>query len=124
MLEEVQPVLAVSNVGRAIEFYVGRLGFDVVFQVAHHPQYAVIRRDRVCVHLQWHDPSEWGSGDRPMLRFVTSDIDALYDEYAPKGVFHSGTRLQLTPWGTREFAFYDLDRNGLTFYVDVEPSEQ
>ena len=25
-----------------------------------------------------------------------------------------------TPWGTREFAFYDPDRNGLTFYRDLE----
>jgi hypothetical protein len=23
------------------------------------------------------------------------------------------------PWGTREFAFFDPDRNGLTFYRDL-----
>jgi uncharacterized glyoxalase superfamily protein PhnB len=54
-----------------------------------------------------------------MLRFLIDDVDALFEEYADKGVFHERTALRDTPWGTREFAFYDCDGNGLTFYRDL-----
>ena len=49
-------------------------------------------------------------------RFV---VDALFVEYQDKGVFHSQTALRYTPWGTREFAFYDLNGNGLFFYQNL-----
>ena len=54
------------------------------------------------------------------LRIVVDDPDALYDEYKDKGVFYERTRLADTPWGTREFALYDLDRNALTFYRNLK----
>ena len=116
-LLQVQPVLPSRDVKRSIAFYVVRLGFTLVFEVEEHPAYAGIRRDGVELHLQWHDPSEWSAVDRPMLRFVVSDLDALFAEYRTRGVFHDRTALRETPWGTREFAFFDPDRNGLTFYV-------
>ena len=47
----------------------------------------------------------------------------LIAEYQDKQVFHDLTRLADTPWGTREFAFYDPDGNGLTFYRDLKKSE-
>ena len=50
------------------------------------------------------------------LRFLIEDPDALFEEYKSQNVFHDRTRLANTAWGTREFAFYDLDGNGLTFY--------
>jgi uncharacterized glyoxalase superfamily protein PhnB len=118
-LQSVQPVLPSKDVGAAVAYYVERLGFRLAFQDSEHaPRYAGVRRDEVEIHLQWHDPAEWQAVERPMLRFVVADLDALYEEYAGAGVFHAGTALRETPWGTREFAFYDRDQNGLTFYRD------
>jgi len=118
--EAVQPVLASQDVTKSVEFYVERLGFRLLGQdSATDPRYAVIRRDGVELHLQWHDPAEWSAGDRPMLRFVVPEVEALFEEYRQAGVFHAGTALRETPWGTREFAFYDPYRNGLTFYRDL-----
>ena len=54
-----------------------------------------------------------------MLRFVVPDVDALYEEYRDRDVFHEQTALRDTAWGTREFAFYDTYGNGLTFYRDA-----
>jgi len=120
-LTAVHPVLASRDVATTVAFYVTRLGFTLLGQDAPaSPKYAVIRRDAVELHIQWSDPNDWGSGDRPMYRFVVPDVQALFDEYKDKGVFHDRTALRDTPWGTREFAFYDPDRNGLTFYRDVE----
>ena len=117
----VHPVLAVKDVLKSLDFYVNKLGFTPVF--ADHqtdPKYAGIKRGNVEIHLQWHDASEWEHGiDRPMLRFLILNTTALFDEYKTKAVFHEQTQLRETAWGTKEFAFYDLDKNGLTFYEDI-----
>jgi catechol 2,3-dioxygenase-like lactoylglutathione lyase family enzyme len=41
-----------------------------------------------------------------------------FTEYL-QGVFHERTQLCDTSWGTREFAFWDLNHNGLTFMRDL-----
>lgn len=117
----VHPVLAVKDVLKSLDFYVNKLGFAVTF--ADHkttPTYAGIRRGNVEIHLQKHDASEWQNNiDRPMLRFLTLNTSALFDEYKTKNVFHEKTSLKETAWETKEFAFYDIDQNGLTFYEDI-----
>ena len=119
-LVAVNPVLPSQDVTRSVSFYVERLGFTLLGTDADtEPRYAVIARDAVEIHLQWHDPAEWSAVERPMLRFVVESVDALYAQYADVGVFHNGTALRQTPWGTREFAFYDPYGNGLTFYTDL-----
>jgi catechol 2,3-dioxygenase-like lactoylglutathione lyase family enzyme len=119
-LQAVHPVLPSRNVPALIEFYVNRLGFSLKFQdTESEPRYAGLGRDNVELHLQWHDPTEWQAVERPMLRFLVPDVQTLFDEYKDKQVFHAQTALRETPWGTREFAFFDPDQNGLTFYCDL-----
>ena len=119
-LEFVHPVLPTQDVRTAIRYYVDRLGFVLAFTDAEaDPRYAGVRRDSVELHLQWHDAEEWAAVERPMLRLVVSDVDALFAEFQDRDVFHAATTLRNTPWETREFAFYDVDGNGLTFYRDV-----
>jgi catechol 2,3-dioxygenase-like lactoylglutathione lyase family enzyme len=118
MLTQVQPVLPSQDVEASIDFYVRRLGFALAFQDAESPTYAGVRRNGVELHFQWHDPSEWSRIERPMLRFVVSDLDGLFEELKSKDIFDQNTAIRTTPWGTREFAFFDPDKNGLTFYVD------
>lgn len=118
MFQDVQPVLPCRDIDDAVGYYVDRLGFSLLFKISGQPGYAVIRRDDVELHLQWHDLHDAGEAGRPMLRFLVADVDALFKEFANKDVFHTGTALRETPWQTREFAFFDPDRNGLTFYVN------
>ena len=120
MFQTVNPVLPCKDVSRAIDFYVKKLGFALGFQdAAENPRYAGVHRDGVELHLQWHDATEWERVERPMLRFVVSNVDILYHEYEDKGVYHQNTAVRDTSWGTREFAFYDLNQNGLAFYQDL-----
>ena len=72
-----------------------------------------LRRDNVELHMQFQYEHEMGT---TRLRLLVDNPDALYAEYQAKGVLHEGVRLTDTPWQTREFAIYDLDRNALTFY--------
>ncbi len=120
-LQEIHPVLPVKNVVKALEFYVKKLGFEIAFaDDATEPFYAGVKRDNIEIHFQWHDEKEWDAVDRPSLRFVTQHIEVLYDEFKTKDVFHKNTSLKKTSWGTREFAFYDLYKNGLTFYSNLK----
>lgn len=116
-LEAVHPVLMTRDVAAAVQFY-ERLGFREIFvDKPANPKYAVVRRDAVELHLQWHDAAEWaGSGDRPTYRFVVTDVDELSGEFNAASLALDRTEVRDTPWGTREFHVRDPDRNGLQFY--------
>ena len=115
-LESVHPVLMVRDVPRAIRFY-ETLGFVLRGQDSENePRYAVIERDAVQLHLQWHDAAEWNyPNDRPTYRFLVPDVDALFEELRGRGIVDM-TEVRDTPWGTREFHVRDPDINGLQFY--------
>ncbi|WP_411894665.1 bleomycin resistance protein [Winogradskyella sp. A2] len=120
-LKAIHPILPVKNVNEALGYYCDKLGFMIAFKDPTDPNgYAGVKRDNIEIHLQWHDEKEWVAGlDRPMLRIYVDNIEALFEEYSTKNVFHKNTSLKEMPWGTKEFAFYDLYGNGLTFYRDL-----
>jgi uncharacterized glyoxalase superfamily protein PhnB len=121
-LKAVFPVLPARNVSEAVRFYMEQLGFELVFQDAEvDPKYAGVRRDGVLLHLQFQFEKDFqaGTAGQAMLRILVDDPDALFEQYKDKGVFQEHTRLWNTPWGTREFAFWDLNHNGLTFLRDL-----
>jgi len=109
----------VRDVATSIRFY-ARLGFRELFaDNPDAPRYAVVRRDAVTLHLQWHDASEWAHpNDRPTYRFVVADVDALSTEFDRAGEPLDRTKVDDTQWGTREFHVRDPDKNGLQFYRD------
>tara|TARA_R110000765_G_scaffold86507_1_gene166351 strand:+ start:1195 stop:1581 length:387 start_codon:yes stop_codon:yes gene_type:complete len=117
-LEQIIPVLAVKDVLESLEFYVQKLGFTLVFvNEERKPLYAVLRRNNVAIHLQWHAPEYWTAfNNKPRIRIQVQAIDDLFEEYRLKGVFHNHTALEERPWGTTEFSFYDPSQNVLIFY--------
>ena len=121
-LSDVIPVLPARDVSEAVRFYVERLGFELAFQDSYDdPQYAAVRRGAVELHLQFQFETDFkaGTAGQAMLRLVVDDPEALFQEYMDKGVFQEQTKLSNTSWGTREFAFWDLNHNGLTFMRDL-----
>lgn len=121
---EVHPVLPVRDIREAVEYYSEKLGFSKIFADEGQPGYAVLRRDGVEIHLQWHDEADFESVEKLALRFLVRDPDALFAEYSGIDVFHDRTELRNTAWGTREFAFYDRDGNGLFFYRDLNDEDR
>jgi len=85
------------------------------------PNYVGFRRDAVELHMQFQFEHEMGT---IRLRFLVEDPDALFNEYRRRDVDCTPNRVQDTPWGTREFALYDLDRNALTFYRGLTSAEK
>jgi hypothetical protein len=58
------------------------------------------------------------------LRFLVEDPDTLFSDYRQRGVECTPNGVHDTPWGTREFALYDLDHNALTFYRGLTSAEK
>ena len=122
MFRETHPIIGTRDIRRAIEFYTRQLGFKLTFEDGSDPpNYVVFRRDAVELHMQFQFEHEMSV---IRLRFLIEDPDALYGEYKQRGIECSPQGLHGTPWGTREFALYDLDRNALTFYRPLTKDEQ
>ncbi len=114
--EQVIPVLGVRNVSNAIAYYTAKLGFELKYADApHDPRYAVVGRGGVRLHMQYHDEADF-AGEGGEYRFAVDDPDRLFEEYRARGAVPEGKTVQDTPWGTREFAFFDPDGNGLFFF--------
>ena len=123
-LKDVHPVLASNNVEMSLSFF-RRLGFREVFRdEPNDPKYAIVRCDEVELHIQWASSEQWSASiDRPVYRFLVTDVDALYEEFVGSGCINSELKSRSpwaspanTPWGTREFHIRDPGQNGLQFY--------
>ena len=122
MFKETHPILGTRDVRRAIEFYTRQLGFTLAFRdKADPPSYVGFRRDAVEVHMQFQYEHEMGT---TRLRILVDNPDALFNEYRQRGVECGHKGVYDAPWGTREFALYDLDRNALTFYRELTGAER
>ena len=114
LFKATHPIIGTRDIRRAIDFYTRQLGFEFAFgDDGDPPNYVGFRRDAVELHMQFQFEDEMG----PIrLRFFVEDPDALFKEYRQRGVECTPNSVSDTPWGTREFALYDPDRNALTFY--------
>jgi predicted enzyme related to lactoylglutathione lyase len=107
----------VRDVPASIRFYQS-IGFTLRGQdVPNDSKYAVITRDGVELHLQWHDAQEWTyPNDRPAYRFLVRDVDGLFSQFVD-GLAKPDVKPPFdSPWGTREFHLRDPDLNCLQFY--------
>jgi catechol 2,3-dioxygenase-like lactoylglutathione lyase family enzyme len=122
MFRETHPILGTRDIERAMAFYTQQLGFTLAFRDGNvPPNYVGYRRDAVVLHMQFQFEHEMGT---IRLRFLVEDPDALFDEFRQRGVACYPNAVRDTPWGTREFALYDLDRNALTFYRHLTGAEK
>jgi catechol 2,3-dioxygenase-like lactoylglutathione lyase family enzyme len=113
VFQKVHPILGTRDIQRAIEFYTQQLGFTLAFDdIADPPNYVGFRRDAVELHMQFQFEHEMST---TRLRLLVDDPDGLLSEFRQRGIECTANGIRDTPWGTREFAFYDLDGNALTF---------
>ena len=121
MFQQTHPILGTRDISRAIDFYTRQLGFTLAFKDnADNPNYVGFRRDAVELHMQFQFEHEMGT---MRLRFLVTDPDALFGEYRQRAVECTPNSVSDTPWGTREFALYDVDHNALTFYRQLKRNE-
>jgi uncharacterized glyoxalase superfamily protein PhnB len=116
---ELNPVIPVREMRKALEFYEQKLGFRKTFDDASGPDsvpsYAGVCRGGLCLHLQTMAPDE--NPTMPLIRIRVERIEPLYEEYRAKGVVRA--KLEPKPWGSKDFGLYDVNGAALVFYEDL-----
>lgn len=105
----IMPVLPSADIERDVAWYKDKTGFEPVFW---DNMYAVLNRDNLYLHLQWHadtetDPLLGGS----VIRIDVKNIQPLFEEFVQRGTVKADAFKNNTPWHTNEFGFFDLNKN-------------
>jgi len=112
LFESVSPILTVRDVPEALEFYAGRLGFEVAWTSGDPPTYASVCRDRVELNLGL--PAAVRAAGPSAAYIVVTDVDAYYAHVLAHAVplkVEIGDRA----YGMRDFAVLDPSGNDLSF---------
>lgn len=110
------PVLPSADISRDVLWYEKHTGFKAMFA---DTMYAVLSRDNLCLHLQWHadtetDPLLGGS----VIRIDVPNLTPLFEEFVNRGTVATASLRTNTPWHTNEFGFCDLNRNAIFIMED------
>jgi hypothetical protein len=116
-LLEISPVLPSQDIPRDVAWYEAFVGFRVLHQ---DDKYAVLKRERFCLHLQWHadtadDPLLGGS----VIKLFVRDIMPLFEEFVARETITPNRLRRETPWRTHEFGFYNLNGNAIFVVQDL-----
>lgn len=118
-LTKAMPVLYVSDVQAAADFYRDTLGFAIDFLHGQPAFYASVSRDEACIHLRFVHQPMYGAGLREKEQVIAAfvqvaNVKRLFAEYqGPKVTFVQ--RLKKEPWGQSSFIVADPDGNALCF---------
>lgn len=113
------PIVFVSNVSSAADFFRDRLGFSIEFLHGDPPFYGSVARDGARVHLRFVQhpviSPERREKEALMAAFiVVENIKALFDEYKKDDVPFIQA-LHREPWGGPTFTVRDPDGNSICF---------
>ncbi|WP_242204803.1 VOC family protein [Aestuariivivens insulae] len=116
-LLEISPVLPSQDINRDVLWYEKYVGFKLLHKDS---MYAVMRRENLCIHLQWHADTE----DDPLLggsviKIFVKNITPIFQEFVEKGTVKPDKLRLQTPWKTNEFGFYDLNKNAIFIVEDI-----
>jgi hypothetical protein len=112
------PVLPSADITRDILWYKEKIGFSTYFA---DNRYAVLYRENLTLHLQWHagtesDPLPEGA----VIRVPVKNINPLFEECIQRGTITRDAFRLDTAWGTNEFGFYDLNKNCIFIMEDIK----
>ena len=116
-LGNISPIIPAGNdMEKAIAFYEDQLGFITIHKEGDPVTMAIVKRDSAEIFLQKNDDrhlAEWTT-----FRIHVEHVDRLYEELQAKGgeMIHPNGKLEIKPWGTREFAILDSAGICITFY--------
>lgn len=114
MLTDINPKLPMRDKAITRDYYIDKLGFEQLGS-ADYDGYLMLEKDQIEIHFfefKALDPKE----NYGQVYIRTNDIDALYQSLVDNNIsIHPNGKLQIKPWGQKEFALLDPDNNLLTF---------
>lgn len=114
MLTDINPKLPMRNKAITREYYINQLGFED-FGSTDYDGYLMLQKDQIQLHFfefkAINPKTNYGQ-----VYIRTDDIDNLYQKFLDQNVkIHPAGKLEMKPWGQKEFALSDPDNNLLTF---------
>lgn len=122
MIHQIAPVFFTTDIPATLAYYKDKLGFECLGTWQDPPVYAIVTRDRQVIHFRCAEPPTANprkyQGELLDVYLFVEDADALYREYAARGVeFVRG--LGNMPWRSREFVVKDCDGRLLAFGANL-----
>jgi len=114
-LSRTTPILRIFDEDRAREFYLGFLGFELVFEHRFEPGlplYMGVQRGDCTLHLSGHHGDATPGSS---MRIEAADVDALCAELSARAYPRGRPSVHAMPWGTRDMTVTDPFGNRLTF---------
>jgi hypothetical protein len=112
MLTNIIPKLPMRNKTTTKNYYVNQLGFQ---ELGDYEGYLMVKKENIEIHFfefKELDPKE----NYGQVYIRTNDIENLYELLLDtKTDIHPNGTLKIQPWGQKEFALLDPDKNLLTF---------
>ncbi len=122
MIRQIAPQFFTLDIPGTLAYYTDKLGFKCLGTWQDPPVYAIVARDQHKIHFRCAAPPTANpdkySDELLDAYLLIEDADALYAEYAARGVeFTRG--LGNTPWQSREFVVKDCDGRLLAFGANL-----
>ena len=116
MLTKINPKLPMRDKNITREFYINRLEFK---EIGDYEGYLMVQKDEIEIHFfefKDLDPKE----NYGQVYIRTNSINAFYQTLLDKKItIHPNGKLELKPWGQKEFSLLDPDTNLLTFGQNI-----
>ena len=122
MIRQIVPLFFTMDIPGTLAYYEAKLGFECLSTWQDPPVYAIVARDQQAIHFRCAEsptanPDKYSDELLDAYLFV-EDADALYSEYAARGV--EFTRyLANMPWKSREFVVKDCEGRLLAFGANL-----
>ena len=118
MLTDINPKLPMRDKNITREFYSNQLGFNQ-FGSADFDGYLMMEKENIQIHFfefKELDPKE----NYGQVYIRTDNIDEFYKSLLEKQTeIHPNGKLEIKPWGQKEFSILDPDSNLLTFGQNI-----
>ena len=112
-MERVIPVLQIDDYDHAVDFYVTRLGFTILFEHRHEPGfpvYMVVKYGDLLIGLSEHGRGHQGSE----IYIIVDDIESWHTRCLERDVTMEHAPEKMA-WGNTEMLLTDPFRNALRF---------
>jgi len=122
MIRQIVPLFFTTDILATLAYYKDKLGFECLGTYQEPPVYAIIARDHQAIHFRCAEPPTANPdkySDELLDAYLhIEDADALYSEYADRGVEFT-RNLANMPWKSREFVVKDCDGRLLAFGANL-----
>lgn len=122
MIRQIAPQFFTMNIPPTLAYYKDKLGFECRGTWEDPPIYAIVTRDHHSIHFRCAEPPTANptkySDELLDAYLLVEDADALYSEYAARGVEFTRHPANM-PWKLREFVVKDCDGRLLAFGANL-----